>query len=120
MKAIGRWIGASVLLLTACQALAATQFNSADYDLYPGDFNHDNRTDLLFISKTPDKPSGIALADSSGTPQFGFQTWPSNYLNLPWSNGTYSAIVADFNGDGCADVLLQRKSPGNHYLLFSN
>jgi RHS repeat-associated protein len=120
MKTAMQWIGVCLLLMVAPLGHAATQFSSADYDLYPADFNNDGRQDLLYIGKTPDKPSGIALADSSGNPQFGFQTWPSNYLNIPWSDGTYTAIVADFNGDGYSDVLLQRKTPGNHYLLLAN
>ncbi len=113
-------IGLVALALICATAEAATQFSAADYDLYPGDFNGDGKTDLLYIAKTPDKPSGIALANSSGNLQLGFQSWPANYLNIPWSSGVYTAIVADFNGDGRADILLQRSTAGNSYLLFAN
>src|SRR4029079_12128134 len=61
----------------------------------------------------------MALSDGSG-PNISGQSWASNYLGIPWHSGTYKAFVADFNGDGKADILLQRQSPGDHYLLFAN
>lgn len=80
------------LALFCVSSNAATQFSSADYWLYPGHFNSDGRTDLLYISKSPDKPSGIALADGAGNPQLGFQSWPSNYLaRTPQRNSTLRA-----------------------------
>ena len=114
-----RWLFVPVLL--GCFAAAhATEFSAADYDLYAGDFNNDGKTDLLYIAKSPDKPSGIALADATGTPQLGFQSWPSNFLNIPWSSGAYKAIIGDFNGDHCADILLQSQTAGTSYVLLAN
>src|ERR1700753_568189 len=110
----------ALLLLSVIGSTQATEFSATDYDLYTGDFNHDGRTDLLYIAKAPGSPSGIALADASGNPQTGFQTWPSNYLNIPWSDGSYKAVVGDFNNDGCDDILLQPQTPGNTYILLAN
>ena len=117
------WIYLAALLvswLLLPQPAAATEFDSADYYLYAGDFNGDGKTDLLYIGKTPDKPSGIALADANGVPQMGFQSWPSDYLNIPWSGGAYEAVIGDFNGDGCSDILLQAQTPGTSYVLLAN
>lgn len=101
-------------------ASAATDWSSQDYDLYPGDFNGDGKTDLLYVAKDPSKPSGIAISDGTGQPNVSHQTWAANYLGIPWSNGTYTAHVRDFSGDGKADILLQRTSSGDSFLLHAN
>src|SRR3954465_9495984 len=101
-------------------ANAATQFSEKDYTLYAGDFNGDGRSDLLYVGKTPDKPNGIALADSSGAPQVGFQSWPATYLGIPWSTGQYVPVIGDFNGDGKSDILMQSATAGPSYLLVAN
>src|SRR6185369_6088325 len=99
----------ALLGLIAFSALshAATEFSEKDYNLYPGDFNGDGRTDLLYIGKTPDKPNGIALADTNGAPQIGFQSWSATYMGIPWSTGEFVPVIGDFNGDGKSDVLMQ-------------
>ncbi len=114
------------LLLAAGSALAASPGNVAipanmsakDYNFYAGDFNGDGYTDLLYIAKDPRHPSGIILSDGTNL-TIPFQSWGSSYLGIPWSSGLYNVIVADFNGDGKADILLQRKTPGDSYLLLT-
>ena len=106
------WLGAPT-------ARATTDWSTQDYDLYSGDFNGDGKDDVLYIAKDPSKSSGIALSDGTG-PNIPFQSWPSDYLGIPWSGNHYQVIVADFNGDGHADILLQSNTPGDNYLLFSD
>ena len=89
-----------------------------DYDLYPGDFNGDGFTDLLYIAKNPNNSSGIILSDGTNL-AVSLQSWSSNYLGISWSSASYNVIVADFNGDGKADILLQSKTPGDSYLLLA-
>ena len=109
-----------LLIAFSSLSLAVTQFSESDYTLYPGDFNGDGKTDLLYIGKTPDKPNGIALADGGGSPQVGLQSWPATYLGIQWSTGQYIPVVGDFNGDGRSDVLMQSATPGVSYVLLAN
>lgn len=113
-------MAAGLLAFAASSAWAATDWSAQDYSLYPGDFNGDGKTDLLYVAKDPSKASGIAISDATGAPNTSHQSWPSNYLGIPWSTGSYSGFVADFSGDGKADILLQRTSPGDSYLLQAN
>lgn len=104
-------------LLAVSSALAATEWSTQEYDLYPGDFDGDGKTDLLYVAKDASQASGIARSDDGGGPNIAFQSWPSNYLGIPWHSNLYNVLVADFDGNGKADVFLQRKTPGDHYLL---
>ncbi len=110
---------AFVAALTGARAHADTDWSSAEYDLYPGDFDGDGATDMLYVAKDPSKASGIARSDGSG-PNIPWQSWLSNYLGIPWHSNLYRVVVADFNGDNRADVFLQRNSAGDHYLLLAN
>jgi len=104
--------------LVAGVAHGATDWSTEDYDLYPGDFDGDGKTDLLYVAKDAAKASGIARSDGSG-PNIPFQSWPSNFLGIPWHSNVYTVVVADFNGDGKSDLFLQRTTPGDHFLLLT-
>lgn len=110
---------AFVAVLSGMRAQADTDWNSAEYDLYPGDFDGDGATDMLYVAKDPSKASGIARSDGSG-PNIPWQSWLSNYLGIPWHSNLYRVVVADFNGDNRSDVFLQRNSTGDHHLLLAN
>jgi RHS repeat-associated protein len=116
---------AALLLATLGSAVglaahAATDWSTQDYDLYPGDFDGDGHTDILYVAKDPSKASGIARSDASNGPNGAWQSWAGNFLGIPWYGNLYSVIVADFNGDLKADILLQRNTPGDHYLLLAD
>ena len=119
MKIKALLLFAAVGLFATAFAYSATEWSTQDYDLYPGDFNADGRTDLLYVAKDPSASSGIALSDGSG-PNGAGQSWSSNYLGIPWYGNLYGVVVSDFNADGSADIFLQRKTPGDHYLLFAD
>jgi RHS repeat-associated protein len=111
---------ASVGMLCAAVASAATNWSAQDYDLYSGDFNGDQKSDILYIAKESGLPSGIATGDASGAPNTSWQTWAGNYLGVQWYGGLYAVVVGDFNADGKSDLLLQRTSPGDSYLLLAD
>lgn len=119
MRQLIRMAVALFSLSAAGIAGAATEWNTQEYDLYSGDFNGDGKSDILYVAKDQSKASGIALSDGSG-PNIAFQSWPSNYLGIPWSGNLYTPIVADFNGDQRADILMHRSTPGDHYLIHAN
>jgi YD repeat-containing protein len=111
----------SLLLLATASATSQAQLPWSDdtHQIAFGDFNGDGKTDLLYVARSPSGSSGIALSNNAG-PYNVSQIWSSNHLGIAWHSGTYKPFVADFNGDGKADILLQRQSPGDHYLLFAN
>ncbi len=108
-----------VLLSVGGLVHATTEWNAQDYDLYAGDFDGDGKTDILYIAKDPSMPSGIARSDGTG-PNIPWQSWASNFLGINWSGNQYNVIIADFNGDGKADIFLQSVGPGNSYLLLTS
>src|SRR5260221_3090431 len=118
MKALLKGLLVAVALSASAFVHAESSWSAQDYDLYPGDFNGDGLTDLLYISKDPNRPSGIVLSDGVGL-NTSLQTWGNAYLGIPWTDGTYNIVVGDFDGDGKSDLFLQRKTPGDNYLLLT-
>jgi RHS repeat-associated protein len=114
-----RWIAAALILFAGRAALAGTAWSESTHQLAFADFNGDGRSDVLYIAREHTLPSGIAVSDGN-SPSISLQSWPSNYLGIPWHGDVYKAFVADYNGDSRADILLQRQSPGDHYLLLAN
>jgi RHS repeat-associated protein len=109
----------TIALAAGMQGFAATDWSAQDHDLYPGDFNGDGKTDVLYIAKDAAGSSGIALS-AAGAPATLWQSWSSNYLGIQWYGGQYGVVVGDFNGDHRSDLLLQRFAPGDNYLLLAD
>jgi YD repeat-containing protein len=107
-----------VTVLLTSNAMSA-QWSDQEHQIAFGDFNGDGKTDMLHIARDPAQASGIELSNGAG-PYTTLQTWASNYLGIAWHSATYLPVVADFNGDGKADLFLQRQAQGDHYLLLAN
>ncbi len=118
MKTIAR-ILLACLALIASAAYAQSEWNTAQYDLYPGDFNGDGKTDVLYVALSPNKESGIALSDGT-RPIGGYQVWTASAFGIPWHSRVYRPVIGDFNWDGRTDIFMHRQTPGDHYLLLAN
>jgi len=109
----------TLLLIVAGAVQAQLPWSDETHQIAFGDFNGDGKTDLLYVAKSSGGTSGIALSNNAG-PYNISQSWASNYLGIAWHSGTYKPVVGDFNGDGKVDILLQRQSQGDHYVLYAN
>jgi RHS repeat-associated protein len=109
----------AVVFLALAQIASAATWSEETHQLAFGDFNADGKTDVLYVARHSTLPSGIALSNGSA-PSLEHQTWDSSYLGIPWHGGIYKVYVADFNDDDRADILLQRQTQGDHYLLLAN
>ena len=111
----GKLAFAVLVVLGALAAQGDTQWSEQDYDLYPGDFDGNGRTDLLYVARRPQLSSGIAL--SNGTePVASAQTLA---FGIQWNSQAFMPVLGDYNWDGRTDIFLQRKVAGEHYLLLA-
>jgi hypothetical protein len=90
-----------------------------------GDFDGDGRAEALLRSKIATQKGVVCCHivgfDREQQPGKIVQSWKTGYLGLDWSPADYKLLVADLNGDGRADLLLQPRTPGNDmYVLLSN
>ena len=70
---------------------------------------------------TPPNMNGVVLAQSGVQPflMTGLQSWSRHAFGVDWSPVNYNLVIADFNGDGRADVMLQPvTAQGTGRLLF--
>ena len=75
------------------------------YGILLGDFNGDGKTDILRWSDTPaNNQLWLSNGDGSFT-QVPAATFGLTSTNIFRSDDCYHSIVADFNGDGVADIL---------------
>src|SRR5881394_1281654 len=102
-KKLIRFVGGLLLYAAAATAQAQLPWSDETHQIAFGDFNGDGRTDVLYIARNSGQSSGIAMSNGIG-PYATLQTWASNFLGIAWHSGTYEPIVADFNGDGKADL----------------
>jgi RHS repeat-associated protein len=109
-------VGFAILL--AARMAGASEWNSQSYDLYPGDFDGNGATDVLYVAKSSGATSGIAL--SNGVEWVaGAQSWNSDGFGLQWHSNAYLPVIGDFNWDGRDDIFMHRQTPGDHVLMLS-
>ncbi len=102
------------------ESLTGTNFTSsfnwaagANYQSFVGDFNNDGYND-------------IGLRDTNTGTWYFAQRNPgsltfSNNVNMSWGTGThYSPLVADFNGDGLADIAMRNSTTGTWYIRIAS
>lgn len=82
---------ALALLAWSFASSAASEWNTQDYDLYPGDFNADGRTDIFMQRQTPGDHY-LLLANEDGTVSGISQTIPNVYAGYTWSGDQHRII----------------------------
>jgi RHS repeat-associated protein len=110
----------ALLNVASLDATATTTWSAQDYDLHPLQMTDpfSTRAGLLYVAKDPAMRSGTVSIYPGGLPA-PIQSWDANHLGIPWWGNQYVILTADFNGDGNSDILMQRKSSGDSYLLLA-
>ncbi len=89
---------------------------SADHaTLAAGDFDGDGRAEILVRAMAAggaDTCCRIVAFGPKLQPQDIRQSWPANWLGVDWRPGASHVVIADLNGDGRADLLVQPRAPG--------
>lgn len=118
-------VSATTGYLYAAQVLHTVTGIKSNYPVFPGDFNGDGKTDLLYRN-TPDITTGSwYILTSTGkvynSQAFGFANRP--YLPVDNSGSAHHLMVADLNGDGKSDVMHSldlTTSSSRHTIYYSN
>ena len=109
----------------AAQVLYSTTAIKSTYPIYPGDFNGDGKTDILYRSAATDPTAAWFILTSTGkafnSQAFTFANRP--YLTQDNAGSAHHLMVADLNGDGKMDVwhsLDLSSSSSRHNFHYSN
>jgi RHS repeat-associated protein len=101
-------------------------WNGREVATYSGDFNGDQRADLLMqvlddalIDGVPGESAyALAFADRNGLFTSIDAVWDRDALGAEWSRYTHMLRVGDVDGDGVADAVLRARDPkGTNYLM---
>jgi RHS repeat-associated protein len=80
---------------------------SVSLGFFPGDYNGDGKTDLLYQSS----PYNLHVILSTGNSFSNSQLWYSESNGIPYNEQPYGRIMAgDFNGDGKSDLLMLKQN----------
>ena len=93
-------------LATWNQKSGGTDWNADAHRLVVGNFNGDDRDDVL-LQGAAGLPSKIAYSRPSGSVEQTDYKLPSTLGGLGVSQASHHLVVGDFNGDGRDDLLLQ-------------
>lgn len=102
--------------------MAIRQWAASQRMAHVGDFNGDGRDDILLQGKK-NTNNTLLLYGTSNRNFTNKQTITNNYgmVMNDWASTERAVFVADFNGDGKDDILLQgKKNTNNSYVLFGN
>ena len=93
-------------------------FGSLQDNYYPGDFNGDGKTDLLY--RASDLSFHVRLSNGTGLVCGSQCQWLPAYLQSN-SFGNYSGkyYVGDFNGDGMTDLMFFSTSNSSPYQQYA-
>tara|TARA_R110001599_G_scaffold249359_1_gene449214 strand:- start:461 stop:7405 length:6945 start_codon:yes stop_codon:yes gene_type:complete len=116
-----------ILLCSAGHALASTNFDVDDYEIYRGDVNGDGYEDIYLHAKQKfliiAAEIAIPIPFTSGTSLLingdtgAIQEWTADVNISQLQVADFKILMGDFNGDGLQDLLLQGKSASEDSLI---